>query len=77
MDEEIDDERKARIYRYGSAEREPTSRRIKHELGNFKTKQFFFILALINLLMFCYYPHSFILTHEVNYLNKYVKIRTI
>ncbi|CAH1108368.1 unnamed protein product [Psylliodes chrysocephalus] len=34
MDEEIDDERKARIYRYGSAEREPTSRRIKHELGS-------------------------------------------
>ncbi|CAG9826987.1 unnamed protein product [Diabrotica balteata] len=33
MDEEIDDERKARINRYGSVEREPTTRRIRHELG--------------------------------------------
>ncbi|XP_057667146.1 obscurin isoform X12 [Diorhabda carinulata] len=34
MDEEIDDERKARIYRYGSEEKEPTTRRIKHEIGS-------------------------------------------
>uniref|UniRef100_A0A6P7FRC9 Obscurin isoform X8 n=1 Tax=Diabrotica virgifera virgifera TaxID=50390 RepID=A0A6P7FRC9_DIAVI len=34
MDEEIDDERKARINRYGSVEREPTTRRIRHELGS-------------------------------------------
>lgn len=33
MDEEIDDERKARINRYGTEEREPTVRRIRHELG--------------------------------------------
>ncbi|CAH1180870.1 unnamed protein product [Phyllotreta striolata] len=34
MDEEIDDERKARINRYGSVEREPTTRRIRHEIGS-------------------------------------------
>ncbi|XP_018567720.1 obscurin isoform X4 [Anoplophora glabripennis] len=33
MDEEIDDERKARINRYGAAERDPTIRRLRHEIG--------------------------------------------
>lgn len=39
MDEEIDDERKARINRYGTPERDPALWRIKHELGNTKLKQ--------------------------------------
>ncbi|CAG9815907.1 unnamed protein product [Phaedon cochleariae] len=34
MDEEIDDERKARINRYGAADRDPAVRRIRHELGS-------------------------------------------
>lgn len=34
MDEEIDDERKARINRYGTVDRDPALWRIKHELGN-------------------------------------------
>lgn len=33
MDEEIDDERKARINRYGATERDPTIRRLRHEIG--------------------------------------------
>lgn len=33
MDEEIDDERKARINRYGTPDRDPALWRIKHELG--------------------------------------------
>ncbi|KAJ8919920.1 hypothetical protein NQ315_006449 [Exocentrus adspersus] len=34
MDEEIDDERKARINRYGAAERDPAIRRLRHEIGS-------------------------------------------
>lgn len=33
MDEEIDDERKARITRYGSGEHHTPTRRLRHELG--------------------------------------------